>query len=167
MQQQEQHDTSTVIWIASVWQPWADLLCPDAGVAERLRFHAPYWADQLPKDVENRTRRCSHRGLLAIHAAAGRVDREAMATLNLDHRRFVRGAIVGVVEVVGCSTNDPSWWATDGAVHWKVARPRRLLSPIAFAGPQSPRSITDPGVLREIRRQLDTGLVSTLEAASV
>jgi hypothetical protein len=157
--QQEQ----LAIWIASLWQPWADLVCPDARFAEVLQRTAPAWAERLPKDVENRTRRIHHRGLLAIHAAAGRVDRDAMATLGLDPRRFVRGAIVGIVDLVGVSTNDPSWWATAGATHWKVARPRRLLSPIATPGPQSARTITDPGVLREIHRQLDEGLVSTLE----
>ncbi len=154
------------IWIASLWQPWADLVCPDARLATLLNKTTPAWSEHLPKDVENRTRRISHRGLLAIHAAAGRVDRAALATLNLGAGRFVRGAIVGVVDLVGVSTSDPSWWATPGAVHWKVARPRRLLSPIVTPGPQSARTITDPGVLREIRRQLDGGLVSTLEQVS-
>jgi hypothetical protein len=151
------------IWIASLWQPWADLVCPNIHIVDLLRSTAPEWAEHLPKDVENRTRRIHHRGLLAIHAAAGRVDRPLMAQLNLDPRRFVRGAIVGVVDLVGCSTNDPSWWATDGAVNWKVARPRRLLSPIVTPGPQSARTITDPGVLRELHRQLDAGMALTLE----
>lgn len=160
-------DDQPAIWIASLWQPWADLVCPDARFAATLRETAPIteWSDRLPKDVENRTRRITHRGLLAIHAAAGRVDRTFMAQLGLDARRMVRGAIVGVVDLVGCTNTDPSWWATDGAWHWKVTRPRRLLSPITHAGPQSPRTLTDPGVVREIHRQLDEGLVSTLEQA--
>lgn len=165
--QRERDEAAETVWMASLWQPWADLICPDARLAEILGRTAPAWAAQLPKDVENRTRRISHRGLLAIHAAAGRVDRDIMVTLAIDPRRLVRGAIVGVVDLVGVSTTDPSWWATAGAVHWKVARPRRLLSPIVTPGAQSPRTITDRGVLHEIRRQLAEGLVSTLEPQTV
>ena len=66
----------------SVQQPFAD----------KIIFHG--------KDIENRTRRTNFRGTVAIHASMklhpnGKLSKK-------DTEQMVRGAIVGVVDVVDC-----------------------------------------------------------------
>ena len=115
----------------SVRQPWAIAIC-----------HG--------KDVENRPRPTSHRGLVAIHAAKAPDDTIDMATitwigrtiglsvdqmLDQDHR----GAVVAVAEIVGCHLHSVpggtcSPWAADGRWHWQLANVHPLPRPIPARG---------------------------------
>jgi hypothetical protein len=85
------------------------------------------------KDVENRTWATRHRGPLLVHAGTSkahlgekeinRVERKYGIKLP---RKFVRGGVVGLVEVVDCSTRSGSPWHDRGAVGWILAKPRTL-----------------------------------------
>lgn len=86
------------------------------------------------KDVENRSRRTNHRGLLVIHASNYRSQREC----DLDYwavRDLVGdkvpievpdSGLVGTVVVTGCTDDSRSRWAQDGAWHWLVKDGRPL-----------------------------------------
>lgn len=89
----------------------------------------------LGKDVENRPRRFHHRGPLVIHAGKG-MDREEAVKRGLDPDRLVRGAIVGIVDMVDCVRNHKSKWANKGAWHWVLRNPRALKKPIQYKGKQ-------------------------------
>jgi hypothetical protein len=91
----------------SVKQPFAD----------NIIFHG--------KDIENRTWHTKFRGTVAIHASmtlhpyAKKKDKE-----------LVRGAIVGVVDVVDCVDKHKSKWF-GGPVVFVLKNPRPLKKPIA------------------------------------
>jgi hypothetical protein len=73
------------------------------------------WADSiiyLGKDIENRTRRTTYRGLLLIHAGL-RMDQAALckAPANLPG---ARGAVIGIARVTGCHTCDGSCTPSTG-----------------------------------------------------
>lgn len=161
----QQHDAP--IAMLSVRQPWADFLAPDDGVAERLRDIRPDLAEQLPKNIENRGYRTSHRGLTAIHAPA-RPDLAAMERYGLDPRAFVYSAVVGVVSIDGVTRgeDDDAFWAQHGQIHWQVAAGRRLLSPILCPGFLGVRA-AEPAIARQIRSALARELFRTLERCSV
>ncbi|MFO0843276.1 MAG: ASCH domain-containing protein [Gemmataceae bacterium] len=78
------------------------------------------------KRREYRSWRTSHRGPLLIHAGK-EVDREALAESGLDADELPRGALVGVVDVVGCRR-------LKGGFAWVLESPRRLPLPIAWRG---------------------------------
>lgn len=110
--------TDRDLWrMLTVRQPWADWLVPDAGVVERLHAIQPELAGLLPKDVENRSYPTSWRGPTIIHAA-GRVDRDAMLRYNLDPNRFVRGAVIGILDLADCVQDADSPWTFDGQWYW-------------------------------------------------
>ena len=46
----------------------------------------------------------------------------------------VFGAIVGVVDVVGCDRLSKSRWAMSNHYHWQIANPRLFAEPIACKG---------------------------------
>lgn len=82
------------------------------------------------KDVENRTWRTSHRGLLLIHAGKrwdpeGKRLIERLLGVPAPHD-LPLGAIVGVVEIVGCVTDADSPWAIDDHWHFQVANARQI-----------------------------------------
>lgn len=89
----------------TVRQPWASLII--AGL----------------KDVENRSRPTRYRGTIAIHAGLG-TDRDAMAAHGHLLPAYPAGAVIGLVDVVGCVRDSSSPWAEDGRWHWLLERPR-------------------------------------------
>jgi len=109
------------------------------------------------KDVENRSRGTTHRGQLAIHAGLGLDDSELKVRGTLD-----RGAIIGVVDVVGCVQGSKSPWAVSGQWHWLLANPRRLSKPIQYRGALGLWTV-DPAIERLIRSRLRAR--GTLQAA--
>ena len=104
----------------------------------------PGWAELLflsenPKDVENRSWPTSHRGPLLIHAGKSKkAIALARAYCLSEHLRFLNpsvfGAIVGIVEVVGCDRISKSRWAMSSHYHWQIANPRLFAEPIACKG---------------------------------
>jgi hypothetical protein len=77
------------------------------------------------KDVENRTWRTSHRGPLAIHAAATTRELDA---LGLDPGDYTLGAVIGVVDVLDVAPDDHDGW------RWLLSNPRRLPAPVPARG---------------------------------
>lgn len=100
----------------SVRQPWAWLIM------------------QGYKDIENRPQQCHKRGTIALHASTTQTKKEYAAALALIADRglnitlpaiedLVTGAIVGLVDIVGCVTESDSPWFT-GKHGWVLANPR-------------------------------------------
>lgn len=92
------------------------------------------------KDVENRTWPTEHRGPLAIHAGQ-QLDASGAGFLKrLDFYpcddELLRGAVIGIVDVVDCVRNHDSPWADDGQYHWVLHNPRPLPEPIPYRGMQ-------------------------------
>lgn len=102
----------------SVRQPWADAIL-------------------LGKDVENRSRYFSHRGLLLIHAAR-KIDMGALddrRILELPASERLTGHLIGVVTVFDCVRDHPSRWAEPGDYwHLILSNPRPLLRPVPYRG---------------------------------
>jgi hypothetical protein len=117
----------------TVRQPWAELII------------------RGQKDVENRSRTTTHRGQLAIHAGLGLDSSEPKVQGELD-----RGAIIGVVDVVGCVQGSKSPWAVSGQWHWLLANPRRLSKPIPYRGALGLWTV-DPATEGLIRSRLRAG----------
>lgn len=97
------------------------------------------------KDVENRTWPTKHRGKILIHAT--KADAPAFPgqsllspvqfnllpnsdKIKLFDSNFVRSAIIGEVEVVGCVDNSKSVWAEPGHWHWELKNPVLYAQPI-------------------------------------
>jgi hypothetical protein len=83
------------------------------------------------KDIENRKRQTRHRGPLLIHASKSFDD--FAENIELVKTKFGisvplevdRGAIVGVVDVIGCvEIHDSNWF--HGPFGWVLSNPRRL-----------------------------------------
>jgi hypothetical protein len=85
------------------------------------------------KDVENRSRRISYRGMVLIHAGARMHDVVSflrkrheftveeivvMTQVNEVEERDLFGCIVGSVEIVDCVQDSTSPWAERGQWHW-------------------------------------------------
>lgn len=119
-----------------------------------LSLHRPWAALILhgDKDVENRTWRTSHRGLLFLHAAktwdtaalqlAGRVaELPGFSWRREDHPTGIVGA-VEVVEVCSATVTNPRHrctcgpWAIAGQHHWRLHRPAEFDAPISCNGRQ-------------------------------
>jgi len=116
----------------TVRQPWAELI---------IRGR---------KDVENRTRRTNHRGLLAIHAGLGFDEHEPRVRGPFDH-----SAIIGVVTVVDCIQGSKSPWALKEQWHWLLSDAIRLSKPIPYRGKLGLWDV-DPAAERIIRSRLRT-----------
>jgi hypothetical protein len=110
--------------VLSVIQPWA-------------------WALVFAgKEVENRSRRTSHRGRLLIHAPATRrsaadiaearkrIARCARVDLDQIPEDFGYSQILGSVELVDCREGVRSRWAQADQKHWILESPRRLVTPV-------------------------------------
>ena len=85
------------------------------------------------KDIENRSWRTNHRGLLLIHASSNRsiTSPRNLATIEKKYRvrlprDFDFGGIVGVVDVVDCVKTHASKWKTRGSWGWVLRNPRKL-----------------------------------------
>lgn len=102
----------------SVRQPWANAIL-------------------LGKDVENRSRYFTHRGLLLIHASLKLDDAglDDPRILRLPIHDLVLGHLIGVVNLVDCVRSSRSRWA-DPESNWKLIleNPRPLLRPIPYRG---------------------------------
>jgi len=94
------------------------------------------------KDVENRSWPTEHRGPLAIHAGmtvwrgGGDAIRPLAGIVLPPDDELVRGAVIGIVDVVDCVRNHESPWADDGQYHWVLHNPRALPEPIPYRGMQ-------------------------------
>ena len=80
------------------------------------------------KLIEHRSWRTHHRGPLLIHAGK-EIDEHALERLGLDRATLVRGAIIGVVDVVEVIRRGSRF-------DWRLANPRRFAEPIVCAGKQ-------------------------------
>ena len=79
------------------------------------------------KDVENRSRNCSYRGKLLIHAGQS-VDPAGVEFLEhqgveVPPEALEGGHIVGSVQVTGCVSDSASAWAFPGSWHILVSDP--------------------------------------------
>jgi hypothetical protein len=99
----------------SVRQPWATLIVE--GV----------------KDIENRTWPTRRRGPLLIHAPQNYDDVHAYAHLYGKSKDFVCGAIIGMVDLVGCVTDHESEWF-EGPYGFVFENPRKFRDPILCRG---------------------------------
>ncbi|GGS98800.1 hypothetical protein GCM10010156_66150 [Planobispora rosea] len=128
----------------SVQQPWAHLITIGA------------------KDIENRSRRTTYRGPIAIHASL-RADRDARVPTE-QGRAALRtagdlafGAIIAVAQLTdshqcpGKRTCSP--WAVPGMWHWRLSEIRALPEPIACTGALGLWTIP-PGVQAALADQL-------------
>ncbi len=122
----------TEIRALTVRQPWASAIVGRPG------------GDGGPKDVENRTRRTNHRGLILIHAGL-RYDHDHPPAPDVLSRwmrsghapqEWVFGAIIGTAVVEDCHQCDGSCseWAEPGAWHWALGDRRALPEPIGAKG---------------------------------
>jgi hypothetical protein len=129
----------------SLRQPWAWAI-----------FHA-----EPRKDVENRNWRTDYRGPLVIHAAKGMTREEYQAfwefygfvrlasgaadtLLNLPAPEgLVRGALVGVVELIDCVRSHHSPWF-QGEYGFLLQNPRPLKEPIGMIGALGLWDVPDP-----------------------
>lgn len=104
--------TSEVITIK---QPWASLIvhgikdienrtwpCPDKYIGQRVLIHASLKPDREPYMIFND------------------VQADAIDNCIMDVCGYYKqtGAIIGSVEIVGCSINHPSIWAEKGCWNW-------------------------------------------------
>lgn len=144
------------IW--SIQQPWANLIIPTAGTDALLRArNRADLADQLPKNIENRTQPHPHRGLTLIHASASRYDHTAMDWFGFNPAELVYGRVIGVVNIIDCVQNADSPWAMPDAWHFVLANPRPLRYPVLFTGGLGLRraSKIDPVALSKVLDQLE------------
>lgn len=132
------------------------------------------WASAIlggGKDVENRTWRTSYRGPLAIHAASRLDDgvlhrdtrteaRAYWSSAGFDVDTLTLGAIVGVVDVIGCvpaQECDSDWancWEGGPSFCWLLDDPRALVEPIPAKGrlglwewPELDAILAEPGAI--------------------
>lgn len=110
------------------------------------------------KDIENRSWQNKHTiGTIAIHASAGpdRLDDLPSGVRKPKPDELVRGAIVGVVDVVGCVERHRSRWFS-GPLGWVLKNPRPLSKPIPCKGALGLWEVS-PAQKRAIQRQLSSG----------
>jgi hypothetical protein len=102
----------------SVRQPWAWAIIHDG------------------KDIENRTWKTGHRGIVAIHAPA-KVQSGAKLPRSSRKPRSEElsiGAVIGVVDIVDVVTSHRSKWFAKGGSGFVLANPRALARPIPCKG---------------------------------
>lgn len=102
------------------------------------------------KNIENRTWRTKFRGTVAIHA--GMKLAEYVELSDKEKKTLIRGAIIGVVDIVDCVGTHRSKWF-NGPVGFVLKNPRPLKKPIPCKGKLGFWKVT-PTVEKEIRRQI-------------
>lgn len=121
--------SSGTLQALSVRQPWARLIIHGHG-AER-------------KDYENRTWGTKHRGRLLIHASqtwdsvGAAYLRGAPGFACSRRSQCVRGALLGVVELVDChrpGSGPVTKWRDIDAWGWELENPRPLPNPVPYPG---------------------------------
>jgi hypothetical protein len=106
------------------------------------------------KDIENRSWNTHRRGTIAVHAS-GNLDREAKlpeGSKKPKPEELVRGAIVGLVDIVDVVTEHPSEWFS-GPYGFVLKNPRSLPRPIPCKGSLGFWKVP-PDVLEEMEFQL-------------
>jgi len=126
-----------------------------------LSIHAPWsWAIlNAGKNIENRSRPTSYRGPLLIHASKSRTSYDGFTPDSWrsefdcelpEWDDLVKGAIVGVVDLVGCFRFDPTkpinemyakW--SEGPYCWILSNPRSFAEPILYRGQQNIFKVDD------------------------
>jgi hypothetical protein len=117
-----------------------------------LSVKQPY-ADKIifrGKDIENRTWRTNFRGTIAIHASMKFHDYADLS--DKEKKQMVRGAIIGLVDIVDCVDKHKSKWF-GGPIGFVLKNPRPLKKPIPCKGALNFWNVP-PEVEREIKRQL-------------
>ena len=108
----------------------------------------PPWAWAIlhaGKDIENRTWNTKIRGTIAIHASQSMsrpyyesaievIGKLAPGAKIPNYEAMVRGAIVGLVELVGCEERTKSKWHVRDHYGFLLANPRVLREPIPCNG---------------------------------
>ena len=118
----------------------------------RQPYAGAIFADEQPKEIENRASGTEYRGPLLIHAGQHLADGDAFADVEritgapvpvlgapLSPSQWAVGAVIGVVDLVAVHTSAEcecrcSPWALQYRKHLKLARPRRLARPIPANG---------------------------------
>lgn len=118
---------------------------PAPPAIKALSLKQPYaWALFNGKDIENRTWRTNHRGLLLIQASVSKSRRymdDAAVVCNRQNLQvpppdeLVYGALIGAVDVVDCrwGEEDDGWGFADHW-HWKIENARLFREPIPMKG---------------------------------
>lgn len=94
------------------------------------------WANEIlycGKDIENRSIKWKHRGLIALHSGAQVAPDSYTPEGYKNH--VVLGAIIGIVDIIDCFEEHDSPYF-DGPFGYVLANPRPLLKPIAYKGQQ-------------------------------
>ena len=136
-----------------------------------LSIHQP-WAHailHLQKRVENRTWATRHRGPLLVHASKSLASfdrqnpthwRRVLGVPLPERDGLAFGALVGVVDVVGCVKVGPggdlggfgaSVWAEEGGYAWVLENPRAFATAIPYRGAQGLFSVPDSLIPEEFR----------------
>lgn len=102
------------------------------------------------KNIENRTWRTKFRGTVAIHASMKLAEYAELS--DKEKKTLIRGAIIGVVDVVDCVDEHKSKWF-NGPIGFVLKNPRPLKNPIPCKGKLGFWKVS-PKIEREIRRQL-------------
>jgi hypothetical protein len=127
----------------------------------------PPWAWAIiyaGKNIENRTWKTRLRGTVAVHAsrmmtrasydsALKEIKRIVPGAKVPAYDAMVRGAIVGLVDLVGCEEQTKSKWHVRGHYGFVLTNPRAILTPIPCKGRLNFWEV--PGVItRRISREL-------------
>jgi hypothetical protein len=130
----------------------------------------PPWAWAIlhaGKDIENRTWKTKMRGTIAVHASQTLsrpyydASLKAIKKIAPDacvpaYDAMVRGAIVGLVDVVGCEEHTKSRWHVRGHYGFALANPRALVKAIPYNGRLSFWDVPD-ALARLIMEELKLG----------
>lgn len=130
----------------SVRQPWAYLILEGG------------------KNVENRTWRTGYRGPLLIHASrqwashepGSRRQADMVSAIRIEGKlvqwppNLPRGAIVGMVELVGYASRVDNPWAEPGMCYWLLEDPLPFPEPIPYRGKQGLFRVLDELVAGQI-----------------
>jgi hypothetical protein len=136
-----------------------------------LSIHQP-WAHAIlhqGKGVENRTWPTRYRGPLLIHASKSRQSYDCVKyrwVMDYECRlpawsELAIGAIVGVVDLVGCSKLVPTFCETHGEAAkwhegpwcWELRNPRPFTTPIPYRGAQGLFDVPDEIVKSAMSQQ--------------
>ena len=134
------------------------------GIMKAISIRPPWaWAIlHAGKDIENRTWRSAIRGTIAIHAsqsmtrpyyesAIESIKGIAPAAEVPTYEAMVRGAIIGLVDVIGCEERTKSKWHVANHYGFILSNPRVLREPIPCNGRLNFWEVPD-AVARRIRR---------------
>ena len=141
----------------------------------------PPWAWAIlnaKKDIENRTWRTKILGTVAVHASQTMRRSEYAEALRKiktvsprvkvpPYESMSRGAIIGVVDIVGCEPTTKSKWHARGHYGFLLANPRALRRPVPCKGSLSFWEVPE-NIAKRISRELKSRrpIRSTSDASS-